>query len=111
MPRRKVSHPAQGSIVERADWAEQISRILRKEEHSGRILVCVTSYRRKLLDRGNLCAKYFIDAARYAGFLRDDTESEIVEIVRQYKVVLESEERTEIEIVYPPDYRDKKSLF
>ena len=41
-------------------------------QHSGRVLVRVTSRRKRLLDEDNLCEKYHVDLCRYAGVLSDD---------------------------------------
>lgn len=73
----------------------------RKESHPGRVSVRVTSYRRRLLDPDNLCPKYFVDACRYAGFIRDDTAAEIEFTVGQVKVKAKGDEKTTIEIVTP----------
>jgi hypothetical protein len=70
----------------------------RKESHAGRFLVRVTSFRRRLLDPDNLCPKYFVDALRYAGIIPDDTSEDIELVIRQEKVELRSDERTELEI-------------
>ncbi len=75
---------------------------LAKEEgeggYTGRILVRVTSFRRRLLDTDNVTPKYFIDCLRYCHVLRDDTEAEIDLRISQKKVRTKEEERTEIEI-------------
>jgi hypothetical protein len=78
----------------------------REAINSNRVFVRITSHRRKLLDRDNLFPKYFIDALRYSGIIRDDTSRHIAIDVDQRKVETEEEEGTEIEVVYP----DKTSL-
>lgn len=103
--------PSCGALIERPSGTIQIQGAEREEENSERVLVSITSYRRKLLDRGNLCAKYFVDALRYSRLIRDDTEAEIIEKVQQIKVVSKLDERTEIEITYPQGYIHAKSLF
>jgi hypothetical protein len=72
-----------------------------KGSNSSRLLVRVTSFRRRLLDYDNLVPKYFVDCLRYAGILSDDTEAEIDLRIAQKKVEKGSE-RTEIEIEYLP---------
>jgi len=86
---------------ERAVRHESLGQEAREESHSGRVSVRVTSYRRRLLDPDNLCPKYFVDACRYAGFIRDDTAEEIEFTVGQVKVKAKEEERTEITIEMP----------
>lgn len=64
--------------------------------YSGRVSVRVVSYRRRLLDPDNLCAKWFLDACRYARLIRDDRPQDITYSVSQEKVACKEEERTEI---------------
>lgn len=93
--------PAQGSQLELADWQESLRLASGKAGHPNLVFVRVRSYRRKLLDRDNLFPKYFIDALRYSGLIRDDTTRHIITDVDQEKVESEEEERTEIVLVYP----------
>lgn len=65
---------------------------------AGRISVHVKSYRSRLIDPDNLCAKWFVDCLRYCGLLRDDTAKDITFSISQEKVK-KGEERTEIEII------------
>jgi hypothetical protein len=71
-----------------------------KKTHTGRVLICVTSCRLKLLDPDNLCPKYFIDSLRYAGIIHDDDADSIELSLKQERVATPEEERTEI-AVYP----------
>ena len=64
----------------------------------GRIKVCITSYRQRLLDPDNFAAKYFIDALRYAGAIPDDREEDIIIETRQVRVKGKIAECTEIEL-------------
>lgn len=66
-----------------------------------RVSVRIASYRRRLIDPDNLVPKYFVDACRYAGLIKDDTAEEIEFSVRQEKVATKEEERTEITITRP----------
>lgn len=66
--------------------------------HADRVHVRVVSFRRRLIDPDNLCPKYFVDCARYAGWIKDDNAKEITLEVRQIKVKTKTDERTEIEI-------------
>ena len=68
--------------------------------YSGRCLVRVTSYRcGQQCDPDNLGAKYFIDALRYAGVLRDDRPEDIDYQAKGVRVSTRKEERTEIEVI------------
>ena len=67
-------------------------------QDANRSRLCITSYRRRLLDPDNLTPKYFIDALRYFGVIADDTAQDIDLSIRQTKVATPEEERTEIEI-------------
>jgi Holliday junction resolvase RusA-like endonuclease len=73
-----------------------------KEGHSGRIQICITSYRRRPLDPDNLAGgcKYFVDCCRYAKLIPDDRQQDIDFIAKQREVKKKEDERTEIEITY-----------
>lgn len=62
-----------------------------------RIGVRVISYRSRLLDPDNLCAKSLVDGLRYAGLIPGDRPQDIELTVTQAKCRKE-EERTEIEL-------------
>ncbi len=67
----------------------------------GRIQVCVTSFRRRLLDEDNLCPKFHVDALRYAGLLPTDAPQAVTIQTRQEKVASAADERTEITLILP----------
>ena len=71
-----------------------------KTEGSPGIAVRIRSFRSRLLDIDNLCAKSIVDGLRYAGLIPDDTPQDISLTVSQEKCQAK-EERTEIEITYP----------
>lgn len=77
---------------------ESVAEEKGKGGHPRRLLVRVTSIRRRLLDYDNLIPKYFVDCLRYAGILSGDTEAEIDLRIAQRKTKDKSEEGTEIEI-------------
>ena len=77
---------------------EPVAAARGKAAHAGRVLVRVASFRRRLLDPDNLCPKYFIDACRYAGLIRDDTAEAIEFSCGQIKVKTKAEEKTVITI-------------
>jgi len=78
---------------------ESLEQIQRETYHTGSVSVCITSYRRRLLDPDNLCGKYFLDAARYSMLIADDTPEEVSYTIKQVKVRKKEEERTEIVIL------------
>ena len=60
--------------------AETIQRRNRRQ-----FFVRVTSFRRRLLDEDNLCAKYHVDLCRYAGAIPDDAPGQVKIEVGQVK--------------------------
>ena len=67
-----------------------------KAFYSGRVLVRITSYRRRLLDPDNLTPKWFLDSCRYSRIISDDRPEDISLQLGQEKVKNKAEERTEI---------------
>lgn len=67
---------------------------------AARTIVRITSHRVRLLDKDNLYrgAKALLDALRYAGAIRGDSEIDIDYQARQIKVAHRCEEKTVIEI-------------
>lgn len=65
---------------------------------TGRILVRVTSVRKRLLDEDNLCEKYHVDCLRYSGLLLTDAPEAVQIITTQRKCEKGEEEHTLIEI-------------
>lgn len=63
-----------------------------------RFLVCVTAFRRRLLDEDNLCEKYHVDLCRYAGALPGDEAGRTKIEVSQQKVGSKEREFVKIEI-------------
>lgn len=90
---------ASGSKPEQAVRHESVAEEAREARHTDRVHVRVVSFRRRLIDPDNLCPKYFVDCARYAGFIKDDRAEDITLEVSQVKVKTKTEERTEIEIL------------
>ena len=67
-------------------------------QHSGRVLVRVTSRRKRLLDEDNLCEKYHVDLCRYAGVLSDDAPERTKIEVGQTKCRKGEQEEITIEV-------------
>jgi hypothetical protein len=86
-----------GSIPEPAVHNGTDGATKRKTKNSGRYVVSVTSYRSRLCDPDNLCAKYFVDALRYAGVIPDDRPDDIIYQIQQKKCSKEKE-KTLIEV-------------
>lgn len=68
---------------------------------SGRFVVRVTSFRKRLINEDNLVPKYHIDSLRYAGLLPSDAPEQTAIHTTQQKVEEAHEERTEVEITPP----------
>lgn len=69
-----------------------------EKQNPARVLVCVTSVRRRLIDEDNLSEKAIVDCLRYAGCLRGD-ESAIAKIeVSQIKAGPKEPEKIIVEI-------------
>lgn len=69
-----------------------------QETTRGRFLVCVTSFRKRLLDEDNLAEKYHVDLCRYAGALPADSPDKTRIEVRQIKTGKGEPERVTIEV-------------
>ena len=67
-------------------------------QHSGRVLVRVTTRRKRLLDEDNLCEKYHVDLCRYAGVLSDDAPERTKIEVSQTKCRKGEQEEITIEV-------------
>ncbi len=72
-------------------------------KHTGRYVVRLVSYRRRLLDKVNLYggSKFFEDGLRYAGLIPDDREAVCDFEASQVQVKLKADERTEITVSSP----------
>ncbi len=82
-----------------------VGQIQVQEPATRKVLVIVTSFRRRLLDEDNLCEKYHVDCCRYAGLLPSDDPSRTQIQVRQEKVGSKAREFVRIEIInhHEPD--------
>lgn len=82
-------------VPQQAPRHEPVAAQERETGHASRLLVSVTSYRKRLCDPDNLCPKYFIDCLRYAQIIPDDRPQDIELRVSQEK---SKQERTKITI-------------
>lgn len=94
----KACNPSSRPEPEPAVCNEPVAATQRKESDAKRILVRVTSFRRRLCDPDNLCPKYFIDCLRYANLIPNDSDQDIQLTVGQKQVETKEEEKTLIEI-------------
>ena len=69
--------------------------------NSERVLVRVTSVRKRLIDEDNLAEKYHVDCCRYAGLIHGDEPSKTKIEVCQRKAAKDESEHTIIEITTP----------
>ena len=96
-----IGDPPSRPIVERLARTRPLATQEAQVPNTGRVLVRVVSYRRRLLDEDNLAEKYFVDCARYAGLISNDDPSQTHIEVSQEKVARKEDERTEITITHP----------
>ena len=101
-----LEREASNTITKQIVRNEPLAETERKTLYTGKVLVRITSYRRRLLDRDNLCGKYFLDAARYSRIICDDTPEDIEYQISQFKVKKAEDEETQIEFI--PIERDFK---
>lgn len=75
----------------------------REEESAHRTYVRIVRFSRTALDKDNLYggAKACLDRIKESGLILDDSEKHIFLVVDQESVDTESEERTEIELIWP----------
>lgn len=97
-------------IAKRAVRHGSLEKAAREAGHSGRILVRITSFRRRLLDSDNPSGKNFTDCLRYSGLISDDNLESIEVRMSQVKVATKEEERTEIELTPIPAYEPPPKL-
>ncbi len=79
--------------------------------YSGRVRLRIKFYRRRLADysRAN-CEKFVIDAARYAGFLLDDSEAHM-ELIDEGQIKVETVEEERIEMSFEYESVDLDNLW
>lgn len=65
---------------------------------TGRVRVTLTAFRCRLQDPDNAVWKWTVDCLRHAGYVRNDTEQDILLDVRQIKVETKEQEGTLIEL-------------
>lgn len=88
---RSASSPKPQQVVR----DESVGASTRTKSNPRRCRVSVVSFRKRLIDPDNLCAKFFIDGLRYCGAIADDTAKHVSVEVSQEQSDFE---RTEIDI-------------
>jgi hypothetical protein len=87
--------------LERNSGNGSLAKSEAEKGNSERVLVRVTSVRKRLIDEDNLCEKFHVDACRYAGLLHADSPGETKIEVCQRKAEKDEAEHTIIEITTP----------
>lgn len=77
-----------------------VRKVPAAKESTPRFIVRVKSYRSKLLDPDNLCAKSLIDGLRYSGLIPGDGPDQ-VEVSLTQELCEKGQEGTEIEVIDP----------
>ncbi len=98
--RRKARAKGVGAtpILERDPSDELLAKAQIQEAASSRVLVRITSVRKRLLDEDNLCEKFHVDCLRYFGVIRDDSAKTTKIETRQRKTEAGEPEHTLIEV-------------
>lgn len=89
---------SQVAIVERDFRDEPLAKKEVQRRSSERVLVRVTSVRKRLLDEDNLCEKYHVDLCRYAGVISGDEAGKTKIETAQRKAEKDEEEKVIIEV-------------
>lgn len=82
---REVNRKRQASVMEHGPVHEPLETPPLEEAHPKRVLVRVTSFRKRLLDEDNLCEKFHVDCLRYSGLIEGDDPQRTKIEVRQVK--------------------------
>jgi hypothetical protein len=91
-------HSGQAPVVEPSAVHEPMGKTKAQAHNPARVLVRVTSVRRRLLDEDNLCEKYHVDCCRYAGIIHGDEPDKTRIEVAQRKAAQGEEEHTVVEV-------------
>lgn len=89
---------SQAAVVERDSGDEPLAKEEVQRRVGERVLVRVTSVRKRLLDEDNLCEKYHVDLCRYAGVIYDDEAGKTKIETAQRKTEKNEKEKVIIEV-------------
>lgn len=84
--------------MERNTGDEPLAKKKVQRPTGSRVLVRVTSVRKRLLDEDNLCEKYHVDLCRYAGVISGDEAGKTKIETAQRKAEKGEEEKVIIEV-------------
>lgn len=96
--RHAAGRPASGPQPQRLVQNESVATAPGKAQDAKRVRVSITAFRVRRLDPDNACPKYFVDCLRYANFIHDDRDEDIILEIRQEKAASKADERTEITV-------------
>ena len=91
---------AQNAKLERPACDAALGPAQAQGRDPSRVLIRVTSIRKRLLDEDNIAVKYFVDCCRYAGIIREDNPGEAKIEAAQRKAEKGEEEATLAEIFW-----------
>jgi len=89
---------SQVAVVERDSRDAPLEKKEVQGRVSERVLVRITSVRKRLIDEDNLCEKYHVDLCRYAGIISGDEASKTKIETTQRKAQKGEEEKVIIEV-------------
>lgn len=88
----------QVAIMERDSGNKPLAKKKFQKRTGEKVLVRVTSVRKRLLDEDNLCEKYHIDLCRYSGVISGDEAGKTKIETAQRKTEKDEEEKVIIEV-------------
>lgn len=86
------------TLMERPFKDDALGTHPRQERAARKLHIRFVSWRQRLCDPDNLSVKWLLDCLRFSGAIEGDEPDKITLEVRQEKVKLKSDERTEITI-------------
>jgi hypothetical protein len=97
----QTDRAGEAAKLERNSWDGPLAKSEAEKGNPERVLVRVTSVRKRLIDEDNLAEKYHIDCCRYAGLIHGDSPDQTKIEVCQRKAEKGEAEHTIIEITTP----------
>lgn len=94
--------PRENAKLEPSAKHEPLEAPQAQEDDSRRILVSVTSVRKRLCDEDNIAEKFTVDCLRYCGAIPTDAPENVKIVTSQRKAQRWEIEHTRIEINYNP---------
>ncbi len=97
----QTDRAGEAAKLERNSGDGPLAKSEAEKGNSERVLVRITSVRKRLIDEDNLAEKYHVDCCRYAGLIHGDEPSKTKIEVCQRKAAKGEAEHTIIEITAP----------